>query len=222
MSGTCRPGAEEQCPPALPGFKSVQRFWDSHVGRWTARVLPGEFYVTASDEAITTVLGSCIAACIRDPVLGVGGMNHFMLPEDSPASGTPGTNPWLDPSVGLATRYGSHAMESLINALLKLGASRERLEVKLFGAGRMLASITDVGARNIAFVRAYLRTEGLQAAAEDLGDIYPRRVIYFPSSGRALVRRRHPRHATEVAAREQRYRGAIESRSQGGDVELFD
>ncbi len=137
---------------------------------WNAKILPGEYYVTRSEEVITTVLGSCISACIRDPSAQVGGMNHFMLPEDS-SSGD--GNRWLDPVAGLATRYGSHAMESLINELMKLGASRSRFEIKLFGAGRILASVTDVGARNIAFVHEYLKTEGLRALAEDLGDIFP-------------------------------------------------
>ena len=141
-------------PPVVPGFEQIQRFWEPDTQRWTVKILPGEYYVTRSEECITTVLGSCISACIRDPSAQVGGMNHFMLPEDS-SSGD--GNRWLDPVAGLATRYGSHAMESLINELMKLGASRTRFEIKLFGAGRILASVTDVGARNIAFVHEYLK-----------------------------------------------------------------
>lgn len=152
-------------PPArcLPGFEHLQRQWDSHAQRWTVRILPGEYYVTCEDEAITTVLGSCISACVRDPKRGVGGMNHFMLPEES----TSGHNAWLDPAVGLATRYGSYAMESLVNDLLKLGADRRHLEVKLFGAGRILGVGTDVGARNISFIRRFVEMEGYAIAAED-------------------------------------------------------
>src|ERR671930_2339383 len=89
-------------PPVLPGFEQIQRFWEPDTQRWTVKILPGEYYVTRSDEAITTVLGSCISACIRDPVANVGGMNHFMLPEDN-SSGD--GNRWLDPVAGLATRY---------------------------------------------------------------------------------------------------------------------
>lgn len=137
------------------------------------KILPGEYYVTRSNEAITTVLGSCIAACIRDPVTGIGGMNHFMLP-----------------------RCGSHAMQSLVNGVLKLGAHRDRLEVKLFGAGRILAAITDVGARNIEFIRNYCKSEGLRVVAEDLGDICPRQVAFFPATGRARVRHLKPLEAT--------------------------
>ncbi len=147
-------------------------------------------------------------------------MNHFMLPEDS-SSGD--GNRWLDPVAGLATRYGSHAMESLINELMKLGASRTRFEIKLFGAGRILASVTDVGARNIAFVHEYLKTEGFRALAEDLGDIYPRRVAYFPTTGKVKVRKLRPLEATAIAEAERKYLTDIGTgASKGGDVELFD
>lgn len=205
-------------PHAVAGFDRIQRFWDPALDHWNAKILPGEYYVTRSEEVITTVLGSCISACIRDPSAQVGGMNHFMLPEDS---STGNGNRWLDPVAGLATRYGSHAMESLINELLKLGASRSRFEVKLFGAGRILASVTDVGARNIEFVRNYLKTEGLRCIAEDLGDIYPRRIAYFPATGKVKVRRLRPLEATAIAEAERKYLSDIGAKD-GGDVELFD
>jgi chemotaxis protein CheD len=205
------------CPPAITGFQGIHRFWDPATERWTAKVLPGEFYVTRHDEAISTVLGSCISACISDRRLGCGGMNHFMLPEDSGG----GSDRWMDPATGLATRYGSHAMECLINELLKLGARREHFEIKLFGGGRILASMTDVGARNAQFVREYLESEGLKVAAEDLGDIYPRRIIYFPETGKVRVRRLQPLEATAIAERERRYQGDLARQSGGGDVELF-
>lgn len=211
--------AQTPRPNAVQGFERIQRYWDPSLEHWNAKILPGEYYVTRSDEVITTVLGSCISACIRDPSAKVGGMNHFMLPED--ASGGSG-NRWLDPVAGLATRYGSHAMESLINELLKLGANRGRFEIKLFGAGRILASVTDVGARNIDFVHQYLKTEGLRSMAEDLGDIYPRRVAYFPTSGKVKVRRLRPLEATAIAERERKYMTDIRTHSDGGDVELFD
>ena len=204
-------------PQALAGFEGVQRFWDPTCERWTAKVLPGEYYVTRSAEIVSTVLGSCISACIRDPSVGVGGMNHFLLPEDG---GQTSGNRWLDSEHGLATRYGSYAMENLINSLLKLGASRARLEIKLFGAGRILAAVTDIGARNIDFVHDYLQTEGLRAVAEDLGGIYPRRVAYFPDTGKVRVRRLRPLAAPTIAAGERRYLSDIGA-SHGGDVELF-
>lgn len=222
MSTILEQAAMTPRPPAIPGFQGVQRFWDANTSRWTARVLPGEYYVTRSDEAIATVLGSCISACIRDTALSVGGINHFMLPENAGDGAASTGDRWLDPENGLATRYGSHAMESLINELLKLGARRQRFEIKLFGAGRILAAATDVGERNIEFVQNYLKTEGLRAAVSDLGDIFPRRIIYFPASGKVLVRRLRPLEATAIADRERRYLADIGSKSQGGDVELFD
>jgi chemotaxis protein CheD len=204
-------------PQALPGFEHLQRYWEPDIERWTAKILPGEYYVTRSNEAITTVLGSCISACIRDPSRGVGGMNHFMLPEETDTSNT-----WLHPALGLATRYGSYAMESLINDLLKLGATRERLEIKLFGGGRILASMTDVGARNIAFVRNYAEIEGYRIAAEDLGGLQPRRVVYLPAEGRVKVRRLRPVENRSIAVREEQYLASLADKQDGGDIELFE
>src|SRR5215475_2685332 len=198
---TARPDA----PPMLPAFAHMQRFWDPQVDRWTVKILPGEYYVSRSDEAISTVLGSCISACVRDPVRNVGGMNHFMLPQDASI----GPNNWLDPAVGLATRYGSYAMESLVNDLLKLGAIRERLEVKVFGGGRVLSGMTDVGARNIAFVRNFLELEGYTIAAEDLGGTQPRKVVYFPTSGRVKMRRLRPVENRIISHHEQLYLASI-------------
>jgi chemotaxis protein CheD len=182
----------------------------------TKRIHPGEYYVTAADESITTVLGSCISACIRDPTAGVGGMNHFMLPE---LGG--GADCWLDPSAGLATRYGSYAMESLMNDLMKRGARREQLEIKLFGGAQILASSRHIGRRNIEFIRKFLRIEGLRAVAEDLGNIHPRTIAYSPRTGKAHVQRLRPLDATAIAAREKNYMAEIAGRSQAGDVEIF-
>jgi chemotaxis protein CheD len=213
------PGNEpaQACPATLPGFGHIHRTWDRQNDRWAARILPGEYFVTRSDEIITTVLGSCISACVRDPGLRIGGMNHFMLPEDI----THGSSNWLDPRAGLATRYGSFAMESLINDLMKLGARRDRLEVKLAGGGRILASMTDVGARNIQFARNWLSIEGLKIAGEDVGDSYPRRIQYFPVSGRVLMfRLRSPDHSA-VVSREKEYLFNLQRTPAGNDVELF-
>jgi chemotaxis protein CheD len=204
-------------PQTLPGFDHVQRAWDRHCDRWSARILPGEYFVTRNDEVITTVLGSCISACMRDPVLGCGGMNHFMLPEDL----TNGSSSWLDPAVGLATRYGSFAMESLINDLLKLGARRERLEVKLTGGGRILASMTDVGSRNIEFARRWLSLEGLQIAGEDVGESHARRVQYFPATGRVRMFRLPNLDHAAVISGERQYQSALREKTAGNDVELF-
>ena len=218
MTACARPAVKSQPPPALRGFEHLQRFWEPETERWTTNLLPGEYYVTCHDEAITTVLGSCISACIRDPVRGIGGMNHFMLPQD----GLRTRNAWLDPAVGLATRYGTYAMESLINDLLKLGAQRGRLEVKLFGGGRVLTSITDVGARNIEFIHQFIEIEGYRIAAQDVGGTQPRKIIYFPSGGRVKVRRLRAIEIRSIADREQIYLDSLDKRTDGGDVELFE
>lgn len=218
MPSSARPftGASD-LPAALPGFEHIQRFWDRENGCWMVKILPGEYYVSRGEEAISTVLGSCISACVRDPARAIGGMNHFMLPEDAAV----GRNDWLDPAVGLATRYGSYAMESLINDLLKLGAARERLEVKLFGGGRILAAMTDVGGRNIEFIRNYLSLEGYRVAAEDLGGTQPRKVVYFPASGRARLRKLRPVENRIISHHEQLYLASLGREAAGGDVELF-
>jgi len=204
-------------PDTLPGFKHIHRTWDRNNERWSARILPGEYFVTRSDEIIQTVLGSCISACVRDPALRIGGMNHFMLPEDI----TNGSSSWHDPSIGLSTRYGSFAMESLLNDLMKLGAKRERLEVKLAGGGRVLASMTDVGSRNIEFARNWLHLEGLPIAGEDVGDTHPRRVLYFPATGRVLMFRLRSVDLGEVVNREKQYQTTLRQKPAGNDVELF-
>jgi len=211
-------GRSPEPPAPLPGFEHFQRFWDRENACWTVKILPGEYYVSRYDEAIATVLGSCVSACVRDPARGLGGMNHFMLPEDAAVS----ANDWLDPAVGLATRYGSYAMESLINDLLKLGAARERLEIKLFGGGRILAAMTDVGGRNIEFIRNYMALEGYQVAAADLGGTQPRKVVYFPASGRARLRKLRPVENRIISHHEQLYLASLGKQAGGGDVELFD
>jgi chemotaxis protein CheD len=199
------------------GFEQLQRFWEPDTHRWTVKILPGEYYVTRSDEAITTVLGSCISACIRDPIAKVGGMNHFMLPEDN-AVHEPRAR---DAPVVLSTRYGSHAMESLINDLLKLGARRGRLEIKVFGGGRVLSAMTDIGARNIEFITSYLNLERLPIDAQDVGGEQPRKVIYFPLDGKVRVRKLRPIENRGISDREKLYMDSLRAKEDGGDIELF-
>ncbi|OOZ38019.1 hypothetical protein BOW53_16745 [Solemya pervernicosa gill symbiont] len=134
-------------PRSLPGFEDVKRYWDKTNDIFSAKILPGEFYVTANDELITTVLGSCVSVCIRDRIFGIGGMNHFMLPHDNS-----GTGSWVaSDNVSVSTRYGTYAMEHMINEILKNGGNRKNFEVKVFGGGRILANMTDVGIKNINF-----------------------------------------------------------------------
>jgi chemotaxis protein CheD len=205
-------------PPVLQGFEHIRRFWNPRIGTWTAKILPGEYFVTHCDEVVTTVLGSCISVCMRDPALGVGGMNHFMLPEDR----STGASSWLQGPGGLATRYGSYAMESLINELMKLGAARERLEVKLFGGARILSSMTDVGAKNIKFAREFLEFERFAILAEDVGDTCPRHVDYYPATGRVMLKHLQALVAPAIASEESRYIERLSKDRRRVDVELFD
>lgn len=204
-------------PPALPGFEHVRRGWNSRLGIYAARILPGEYYVTKSEEGVSTTLGSCISACIRDRVAGIGGMNHFMLPAAAGAE----PDDWAAAGLGAATRYGNHAMEHLINQIMRNGGKRENLEIKIFGGGRIIDKMTDVGQRNIAFVRDYLAAEGLTAIAEDVGDIYPRMVVYFPATGVAKVKRLRSLHTNLIVSQEENYVERIAAEPVGGEVELF-
>jgi chemotaxis protein CheD len=131
-------------PPALPQFGHIRRTWDADLGVPVAKLLPGDYYVTRHNEAIFTVLGSCVSACVRDCRLGIGGMNHFMLPLDR--SG--GTSAWAENLVSSATRYGNVAMERLINDIMTLGGQRANLEFKVIGGGKVLDMSLDVGGRN--------------------------------------------------------------------------
>jgi chemotaxis protein CheD len=178
-----------------------------------AKILPGEYYYTAKDMLIVTVLGSCVSACVRDRVKGLGGMNHFMLPD----SGDPG-NP-----VSASMRYGTYAMEVLINDLLKAGARRENLEAKVFGGGAVLRgfSAMNVGERNAAFVINFLKTERIPVLAEDLNDIYPRKVYFFPRTGKVLVKKLMQTHNDTLAKRELAYASRLKVTPVAGDVDLF-
>jgi chemotaxis protein CheD len=209
--------AKPPLPLPLPGFEHVRRTWNETYQSYAARILPGEYYVTRNDEGVYTTLGSCISACIRDRVSGIGGMNHFMLPATEAAE----SDAWKAASLSAATRYGNYAMEHLINEILRNGGKRQNLEVKIFGGGRIIASMTDVGQRNIAFARDYLKTEGLLVTSEDVGDVFPRMVVYFPATGRVRVKRLRSLHNNTIASLENRYLESVKTQPVGGDVELF-
>lgn len=198
---------------SLRGFEHINRYWDKTRGVWGAKILPGQYYVTIRDELVVTVLGSCVAACVRDACLGIGGMNHFMLPSSS-----------HDDRLkfgSVAERYGNFAMEHMINEILKNGGRREFLEAKVFGGGKILAQMTDIGQRNIDFVRHYLRTEGMKVVSEDLGDVYPRKVVYMPATGKVFVKRLQSLHNDTVVERERSYMTQLSTEPVQGDVELF-
>jgi chemotaxis protein CheD len=180
-----------------------------------AKISPGEYYYTDKDMMIVTVLGSCVSACVRDVVSGIGGMNHFMLPDSAKAD--------KDNPVSESMRYGTYAMEVLINQLIKNGARRENLEAKIFGGGNVLRSFTtmNVGDRNADFVRNYLKEEGIRVTGEDLNDIYPRKVYFFPKTGKVLVKKLKQLNNYTIMKREESYASKLKTNDVGGDVDLF-
>ncbi len=200
----------------LRGFSDINRYWDRQREMYAAKILPGEYYVTTNHELITTVLGSCVSACIRDPAMGIGGMNHFMLPISASVA--------MASCNSEATRYGNYAMEKLINDILKNGGRREALEIKLFGGGKVIAHMNqaDVGNRNIQFALDYVATEGFVVAAKDLGDIYPRKVVYDPMNGKVQVKKLRSQHNSTIVEREKGYMENLVHEPVVGDVELFD
>jgi len=193
--------------PRKPGEASFF-YWDAHFRNDAVKVLPGEYFVHDEDLLITTTLGSCIAACLWDRERRIGGMNHFMLPEGSGDSG----------------RYGSYAMELLINELMKRGASRMTLEAKVFGGGAVIAGMNsiNVGERNTKFVIDYLQTERIPIVSRDVMEIYPRKVCFLPASGKAMVKRLAPTHAEAFVAQDRAAaQKALPTASGGGSVDLF-
>jgi len=203
----------ENLPSCWQEFNHINRYWDKHSGMSTAKILPGEFYVTGHNEAITTILGSCISACVRDPKAGLGGMNHFMLPLNNSASPLQQAD---------AARYGNFAMEQMINDILRNGGVRQNLEIKIFGGGKVIRGITDVGKKNIDFVREYIELEQLNLLAEDVGGEHPRKVMYHPKTGKVKMKKLVNQHNATVETRDESYFDKITHQKTEGDIELFD
>jgi chemotaxis protein CheD len=208
-AGAARPSRLERLKsmPRKPGEASF--FWyETHFQCEAVKVLPGEYYVDQEDLLIMTTLGSCIAACLWDRHARVGGLNHFMLPEGGDGSG----------------RYGSYAMELLINELMKRGASRGSLEAKVFGGGQVIAGMdtVNVGERNTRFVMNYLKTERIPVVSKDVLEIYPRKVCFLPASGKAMVKRLAPTNAAALQAQERAAaQQAVPTATGGGSIDLF-
>ena len=195
--------------PRRPGEASFF-FFDHHFQHNAVKVLPGEFFVSHDSLAIMTVLGSCIAACLWDSRMRVGGMNHFMLPEGD--------------SADASGRYGSYAMELLINEMMKLGARRETLQAKIFGGAQVMHNFTtlNVGERNTRFVQDYLATERIPVVSEDVLDIYSRKVVFFPVTGKVMVKRLAHAHPETLEQEVVRGNAATVARAtSGGSVDLF-
>lgn len=191
---------------------ATNRYFDRTFECDAVKVLPGEYFVTTADILLVTVLGSCVTACIRDRDKGLGGMNHFMLPDASEGG-----------MLSSSARYGAYAMEVLLNHLLKLGARRSSLEAKVFGGGKVLASLTQaqVGEKNAQFVLDYLHTERIPVVAQDLLDVYPRKVYFFPVSGRVMMKKLVRVKNDTLIEREREYQARLRRDNVQGDVELF-
>ncbi len=189
-------------------------YFDRNFNSDAVKLLPGEYYVTDKDVLLVTVLGSCVAACIRDCYSGIGGMNHFMLPDAGSDEGNP---------LAASARYGTYAMEILINQLLKLGARRSNLEAKVFGGGNVLDGLTvaNVGQRNADFVLQFLKTEKIRVVAQDLVDIFPRKVYFFPKNSKVMVKKLRTMHNSTISQREKDYSSRLRGSGSSGDVELF-
>ena len=190
------------------------RYFDRNFNMDAVKILPGEYFATSESTMIVTVLGSCVSACIRDPINRIAGMNHFLLPANAD-------------EVNFASesaRYGVYAMEILINHMLKLGAQRNRLEAKIFGGANVLKGFktTSVGEKNALFVQEYLEAEKIRVTATDLLGEYPRKLYQFPDTGEVKVRKLKTMHNTTIIDRESEYKVKIKQTAhKGGDVDLF-
>ncbi len=193
-------------------FRGVKRDFDEESGLYVVKIFSGDWYVsTQPNEMLTTILGSCVAACIRDPIARAGGMNHFLLPG----------NESMVTAASDAARYGVFAMESLINGILKAGGKKERMEVKVFGGGNVINNSARIGSKNAAFIRKFLAEEKLRVLSEDLEGDLPRRIHYFPDTGKVMMRRLKRKEDMAVVEEEARYSRTIATAPVEGDVDLF-
>ena len=193
--------------PRRPG-EAAFFFYEAQLRIHAVRVLPGEYFVSSDEIAIMTTLGSCIAACLWDRQAGVGGMNHFLLPDGGDGSG----------------RYGSYAMELLINELLKQGATRAGLEAKVFGGGQVISGMNtlNIGERNASFVLDYLKAERIPIVVKDVLGQHPRKVCFLPASGKAMVKRLAAARPDELVAQERRAAETATAEAAGcGSIDLF-
>ena len=190
------------------------RYFDREFQVESVKILPGQYYAASGNGAITTVLGSCVSSCLWDPVTGIGGMNHFMLPGDAANA----SSPWA-----ASARFGVYAMEVLINDMIRIGADRRRLVAKVFGGARLLAGFgtLDVGARNCEFVVEFLRVEGIPILAQDLHDVCPRKLHFFPATGKVQLKRLHLLPNDTVQRRDREYLSHLDVGAGGGDIEIF-
>ncbi|MFK5983987.1 MAG: chemoreceptor glutamine deamidase CheD [Pseudomonadota bacterium] len=193
-------------------------YWDPRFKRHTVKLLPGEYHTTTGKEILVTVLGSCIAACIRDTRSGIGGMNHFLLPEQKKK---PETSNWAENYESSETRYGDLAMEMLINDIIKRGGNRSFFEAKIFGGAQMFESNMKVGERNIEFVSNYLKVESIPVVSNDVAGSHGRKIYYIPETGDIFLKRIISIHNNTIEKREKAYlKKAKQSRTEA-EIDFF-
>ncbi len=197
----------------MTGSSKSKRYFDQRISDQTVFVLPGHHYVQVGETtSISTLLGSCVSACIRDSATRAGGLNHFLLPEGG------------DPTTDIqSSRYGVHAMEVLINDLLKMGAKKADLQAKIFGGAQVIetSAFQAVGQQNGDFVKDFLKAENIPIMAEDLGGKSPRRVYFFPETGRVSVLRIISAVTEDLQEAEMNLRSCAQTKQSSGGVELF-
>lgn len=181
-------------------------YFDQNFNLDAVKLLPGEYYVTTRDMVLTTVLGSCISACVYDSQSGIGGMNHFMLPAGKDDNGM------QLPSA----RFGDYAMDALIGEILKSGARKANLVAKVFGGGNVQRAMisSKIGSQNAKFVRAYLAEHDIRILAEDLVGLNPRKIYFFPRTGKVLMKKLYVLHNDSIVQREQRYNRLLQTLSE--------
>jgi chemotaxis protein CheD len=194
-------------------FGHIRRMQDTRFPYEVAVILPGEYFVSREPMVVYTVLGSCISVCLRDPLVNVGGMNHFML---SAPTLDGGQDSWTE-----SGRYGSFAMEMLINEILKRGGKKERLEAKVFGGGKIYDGAMDIGAKNAAWALDYLEREGVPLLKANVGDVCPRKVYFFTDSGKVLLKKLDRLVAKAIAEEEGQYQRKLQHAPVQSDVTLF-
>jgi len=200
-------------PTSLMEFGHIQRIQDTRFPYEVAVILPGEYFVSQEPKVVYTVLGSCISVCLRDPLVNVGGMNHFML---AAPSNTDSHDNWAE-----SGRYGNFAMEMLINEILNRGGQKNRLEAKVFGGGKIYDGTMDIGAKNAAWALDYLEQEGLPLMKANVGDVRPRKVYYFTDSGKVLMQKLDRVVAQTVAKEEEQYKAKLQQAPVQSEVTLF-
>lgn len=189
-------------------------YFDREFQIFSVKIQPGQYHAASGEGSISTVVGSCVSTCLWDPVRRIGGMNHFMLP------GEPGSkpSPW-----GLSARFGVYAMEVLINEMLHQGAERSRLVAKVFGGAQVLQGFDtlDVGRMNSEFVLEFLREEGIRLLAQDLLGLCPRKLHFFPETGKVRVKKLHLKQYDALQRQERDYLVRLADTAGGGEIEIF-